>query len=110
MIIRKGKVSFCVNRKRDCFDHLKQYIGKKLSIREKGKDFCVCTKYSRRILLTSDKTIERAVHLKAKECDFRLRNHIGHNLRCVGYGNGDVQNISIECEDCCTVLYDVDAN
>lgn len=110
MIFSKTKDSFCAKRKRDCFDYLKQFIGKKLSIRERGKQFRVCTKYSRQILLTSDKSIERVVHLKAKECDFRFRNHIGHNLRCVGYGNGNIQNISIECEDCCSVLYDVDAN
>ena len=54
------------------------------------------------------KNIENAIHLRQKECDFRLREHIGHNLRCVGYGNGAPQNVSIECEDCCTVLYDVE--
>ena len=108
MIIKRGKVSFGINRKKDCFEHLRQYIGKKLSIRQKQNVLSVCTKYGRRVLLTSDKTIENAIHLRQKECDFRLRNHIGHNLRCVGYGNGEPQNVSIECEDCCTVLYDVE--
>ena len=109
MIIKKGKIAFCVNRTKDCFEHLRPFIGKKLSIKQKGKELSVCTKYSRRILLTSNKEVEREIHLKKKECDFRLREHIGHNLRCVAYGSGSIQNISIECEDCCTVLYDVDA-
>ena len=39
MVIKRGKVSFCVNRKKDCFEHLRQYIGKKLSIRQKQTRF-----------------------------------------------------------------------
>lgn len=39
-----------------------------------------------------------------------LREHIGHNVVCVCYGaeGSDPHNISIECEDCGTVLVDVD--
>ena len=59
MIIKRGKVSFGINRKKDCFEHLRQYIGKKLSIRQKQNVLSVCTKYGRRVLLTSDKTIEK---------------------------------------------------
>ena len=32
--------------------------------------------------------------------------HVGHNLECVNYANGE--NIAIECVDCGTVI--VDAN
>ena len=53
MIIKRGKVSFCVNRKKDCFEHLRQYIGKKLSIRQKQNNLSVCTKYSRHVLFSS---------------------------------------------------------
>lgn len=34
-----------------------------------------------------------------------LKNHVGHNLKCVMYGG---QNVSIECTDCNEVLYSVD--
>lgn len=40
----------------------------------------------------------------------KLRRHIGHNIVCVCYGQGDVANVSIECEDCGEVLYSVDAD
>ena len=35
----------------------------------------------------------------------KLKNHIGHNVVCVVYG--DIENphdVCIECEDCCEVL------
>ena len=35
----------------------------------------------------------------------KLRGHVGHDVVVVMYGG---QNISIECEDCCEVLYSVD--
>ena len=38
------------------------------------------------------------------------RDHIGHKIAVVRYGEGDeIQNVSVECEDCCSVLdsYDV---
>jgi hypothetical protein len=36
----------------------------------------------------------------------RLREHVGHRLSCVMYGDG--VNVSVECEDCSCVLVDVD--
>ena len=35
-----------------------------------------------------------------------LREHIGHAVVVVEYGNG--VNVAIECEDCCEVLLDFD--
>lgn len=43
-----------------------------------------------------------------------LRNHIGHNVVCVGYnkemtkGKKEVVNVAIECEDCSEALFDFD--
>ena len=34
-----------------------------------------------------------------------LKQHIGHDIVCVGYGNC---NVAIECETCCEVLLDYD--
>ena len=107
MILAKTKNLFNIKNKNN-FERLRPFIGKKLYIRLKNDVYYVCTKYSRRVLISSDKSMENAIHLRYKDCDFRFRNHIGHNLRCVCYGNGSIQNISVECEDCNTVLYDVD--
>ncbi len=108
MIYKKDKASYCANKPKDCFDYLRQFIGKKLRIKKRGEDFRVCTKYGVRVLLTSDRTIERAVHLTRKDYEERLQCHSRHNLRCVCYGGNVISNIAIECEDCYTVLYDVD--
>lgn len=35
-----------------------------------------------------------------------LKEHVGHNIVCVQYGNGD--NVAIECETCNEVLIDYD--
>lgn len=109
MIIRKSNASFCVNKQQDCFEYLRRYIGKKLRIRKKKDDFRICTKYGTAVLLTSDKSVERAVHLKRKDCNTRVVNHIGHDLICVGYGCDVIQNVAIECEDCCEIIYSIDA-
>lgn len=39
-----------------------------------------------------------------------LRQHIGHDVACVGYGmeGDDPLNVAIECEDCGVVLVDFD--
>ena len=37
-----------------------------------------------------------------------LRNHIGHKIVCVRYGQGEVLNVALECEDCNVVLVDFD--
>lgn len=39
-----------------------------------------------------------------------LKQHIGHNIACVGYGSspGKFVNVAIECEDCNEVLLSFD--
>jgi len=36
----------------------------------------------------------------------QLKRHVGHNICCVDYGDGE--NIAIECEDCNEILMDFD--
>jgi hypothetical protein len=37
-----------------------------------------------------------------------MRNHIGHKIVCVRYGQGDeCLNVAVECETCNTVLFDL---
>lgn len=40
----------------------------------------------------------------------QLRQHVGHHIVCVEYGNDDagVVNVALECEDCGEVLLDFD--
>lgn len=39
----------------------------------------------------------------------KLKDHIGHKIVLAGYGGeSGIENISIECEDCCEVLYSAD--
>ena len=42
--------------------------------------------------------------------DFKgLLAHVGHNIECVTYGNGDtVYNVALECTDCNEVRLDID--
>ena len=40
----------------------------------------------------------------------KLAPHVGHEISCVTYGLGKPVNVSIECEDCCEVIFDVDAD
>ena len=37
-----------------------------------------------------------------------LMAHIGHNIEIVTYGMNEPVNVSIECIDCCEVLYSAD--
>lgn len=40
-----------------------------------------------------------------------LARHIGHNVACVTYGGSPARpgpNVSVECEDCCEVLFSHD--
>jgi hypothetical protein len=38
-----------------------------------------------------------------------LKNHVGHKIICVGYGDSkDYENVAIECVDCDEVLMDYD--
>jgi hypothetical protein len=42
-------------------------------------------------------------------CYEDLREHIGHDIVCIGYGDGhDFPNVSLECETCGCVLLDFD--
>ena len=40
----------------------------------------------------------------------RLKEHVGHDIECVTYGNDGVTwNVAIECKTCNEVLMDFDA-
>jgi hypothetical protein len=45
-----------------------------------------------------------------RECFEQLKEHIGHKIEIVGYGNETYKifNVAVECETCGTVLIDFD--
>ena len=38
----------------------------------------------------------------------QLKDHIGHAVVVVGYGQSEIYNVAIECEDCDVVLVSFD--
>lgn len=86
------------------FEWLKQFIGQEMMITENMGNYAVRT-LDNKIVLTSSTSPDNVFYCDAEN----LEMHIGHSLACVGYGEGDdIENISIECEDCNEVLYDLE--
>lgn len=86
------------------FGWLKQFVGEKLRVTEAMGNYTVRTMENRVVL--SSATSETSPFYCPAE---KLEPHVGHNVVCVGYGQDEIVNISIECEDCSQVLYDLDA-
>lgn len=41
----------------------------------------------------------------------QLKDHIGHRMDCVSYGDKDnPENVAIECENCMEIMIDFDAS
>ncbi len=92
------------------FEFLRKFIGEKLILKKEGSDFVLQTKKKGDVLITSDDRIKEAICLTLDECESRFEEHVGHKLICVCYGKNETQNIAIECEDCYSVLYDIEKN
>ena len=56
----------------------------------------------------SDKKCEREEEPMSARTFEDLRTHIGHVIVCVGYGQGEMRNVAVECETCHEVLVDYD--
>lgn len=86
------------------FGWLKQFIGQEMKITESMGNYAVRT-LDNKIVLTSSTDPDNVFYCDAE----KLKNHIDHSVVCVGYDDdGETVNISIECEDCNEVLYDLD--
>lgn len=86
------------------FGWLNQFIGESLVVTEAMGNYTVRTK-DNRVVLSSATAEENPFYCSAET----LAPHVGHNVVCVGYGDDDITNVSIECEDCSAVLFDIDA-
>lgn len=86
------------------FEWLSQFIGETLIVTEAMGNYTVRTE-DNRLVLSSATGEENPFWCSAD----KLAPHVGHQVVCVGYGDDEIVNVSIECEDCNTVLFDIDA-
>ena len=86
------------------FGWLCQFIGEDLHITEAMGNYTVRTG-DNKVVLSSATSPESPFYCSAE----KLAPHVGHQVVCAGYGQDSIVNVSIECEDCSQVLYDLDA-
>lgn len=86
------------------FEWLSQFVGCKMHVTENMGNYAVRTDNNKIVLTFS--TIPGNVFYCQSE---KLTPHVGHNLRCIGYGVEQLHSISIECEECNETLYDLDS-
>lgn len=86
------------------FGWLRQFIGEAMHVTEAMGNYTVRTDGNKVVL--SSATSPDNPFFCPKE---KLEPHTGHNIACVGYGESEIVNISIECEDCNEVLFSIDA-
>lgn len=86
------------------FGWLKQFVGEEMRVTEAMGNYTVRT-LENKVVLSSATNEENPFYCPAE----KLKPHVGHQVVCVGYGDGEIVNVSIECEDCDEVLYDLDA-
>ena len=87
------------------FGWLKQFVGMEMRVTEAMGNYTVRTLENKVVL--SSATSETSLFYCPAE---KLEPHVGHQVVCVGYGDGEIVNVSIECEDCNEVLFDLDAS
>lgn len=86
------------------FGWLCQFIGEDLNITESMGNYTVRTS-TNKVVLSSATGVDSPFYCPAE----KLAPHVGHQVVCAGYGEDAIVNVSIECEDCSTVLFDLDA-
>lgn len=86
------------------FGWLRQFIGETMNVTEAMGNYTVRTQ-GNKVVLSSATSPENPFYCSAE----KLSPHVGHAVVCVGYGDDEIVNISIECEDCSEVLFDIDS-
>lgn len=86
------------------FSWLCQFVGETLIVTEAMGNYTVRTE-GNKVVLSSATSEENPFYCPAE----KLEPHVGHKVVCVGYGDDEIVNVSIECEDCNTVLFDINA-
>lgn len=86
------------------FGWLRQFIGEAMHVTEAMGNYTVRTD-GNKVVLSSATSPDNPFYCPKE----KLEPHTGHNIACVGYGESEIVNISIECEDCNEVLFSIDA-
>ena len=87
------------------FGWLCQFIGQKLVITEAMGNYTVRTE-DNKVVLSSATSADSPFYCSAET----LAAHKGHkDIVCVGYGGETIVNVSIECEECCECIFDLNA-
>lgn len=86
------------------FEYMKQFVGAEMKVLESMGNYTVRTLDNKVVLSSACQPTDRFYCSPEK-----LAPHVGHAVICVGYGQNKIVNISIECEDCNEVLFDMDA-
>lgn len=86
------------------FEWLCQFIGVELHVSESMGNYSVRTGEGR-VVLSSATSPDSPFY-----CDEGLlMDHVGCNIVCVGYGQDEIVSVAIECEDCGSVVFSLDA-
>lgn len=85
------------------FGWLRQFIGEEMHITEAMGNYTVRTN-TNKVVLSSATGSDSPFYCPVE----KLEPHVDHAIVCVGYGDDEIVNISIECEDCNEVLFSID--
>lgn len=87
------------------FEWLRQFIGASMRVLESMGIYTVRTA-DNKVILSSASGPDTPFYCPVEN----LAPHVGHEVVCVAYGDEeDLANISIECEECGEVLFDINA-
>lgn len=85
------------------FEYMKQFIEAELRVLTAGNISTVRTAENK-VVLSSGFPEDSPFYCPEE----KLKHHVGHSVVCVGYGHDDdIVNISVECEECNEVLFDI---
>lgn len=86
------------------WEYMKQYVGAEMKVLEAMGHYTVRTMDNQVILSSACKSTDRFYCSPEK-----LAPHVGHSVVCIGYGKDAITSISIECEDCNEVLFEIES-
>ncbi len=86
------------------FAWLQQFVGDTMNVTEAMGNFTVRNSRNK-VVLSSATSPESAFYCPAD----KLKDHVGHALLCIGYGDEQLDRIAIECPDCGDVVYEMRA-
>lgn len=84
------------------FGWLLQFVGENLRVTEAMGNYTARTE-SNRVILSSAASTNADFYCPEE----KLAPHVGHKVKCAGYGGEEIVTISIECEDCGDILFEI---